>query len=262
MTMEGPYHSQRSFFASLRSFLSHFAFLKRRNADAYKDEVRIYSHSAIIYWWPVWLYAAFCWLATYVHHETMNPGGLKTVNVFPSPWLGLSFLGVLFFVVTFSNVKMRGFYALLVMMAVALLVIGVHAAVGLGRIFGAFHLLFVYMNEAFYAAMAIFMFGLWFAVVFGVDRLTYYRFRPGQVSEEHRYGQLHAAVNLPTDGMTVRRLATDFVRHDILGLSFLGYGTGDFICKPTTVSGHEPLVLENVIRLSRKFPRIEEMINK
>jgi len=193
----------------------------------------------------------------------MNPGGLKTVNVFPSPWLGLSFLGVFFFVVTFSNVKMRGFYALLVMMAVALLIIGVHAAVGLDRIFGAFHLLFVYMNEAFYATMAIFMFGLWFTVVFAVDRLTFYRFRPGQVSEEHKYGygQLHA-VNLPTDGMTVRRLASDFFRHEILGLSFLGYGTGDFICKPSTVSGHEPLVLENVIRLSRKFPRIEEMIGK
>jgi hypothetical protein len=260
MTMEGPYRGPHSF-SSLRSLLPRFPFLRRKNADAYKDEVRIYSHSAIIYWWPVWLYAAFCWFATYVHHEPMNPGGLKIVNVFPSPWLGLSFLGVFFFVVTFSNVRMRGFYALLVVMAAALMVIGVHAAVGLGRIFGAFHLLFVYMNEAFYAAMAIFMFGLWFAVVFGVDRLTYYRFKPGQVSEEHRYGQLND-VNLPTDGMTVRRLATDFFRHEILGLSFLGFGTGDFICKPSTTSGHEPLVLENVIRLSRKFPRIEEMINK
>lgn len=250
------------------SFFSPFPFLRfpsfwRRNSEAWKDEneIRVYSHSNIIYWWPVWAYSAFCWLATYVHHDQINPGGLKPVNVFPSPWLGISFLCVFFFVVTLSNVKLRGFYALLVIMAIALLIIGVHAVIGLDRIFGALHLLFVYMNEAFYAVTAVFMCGLWCGVVFGVDRMSYYRFTPGQVIEEHRFGQL-PGVNLPTDGMTVRRMATDFFRHQILGLSFLGFGTGDFICKPSTVSGHEPLVLENVIQLSRKFPRIETMIQK
>jgi hypothetical protein len=260
ITMD-TYQGKHSLLSPSKLFPRFSSFWRRTN-EAWEggNEIRIYSHSAIIYWWPVWLYAAFCWVATYVHHVSITPGD-KTVNVFPSPWLGLSFLCVFFFVVIFSNVKVQGFYALLVTMAIALLVIGIHAVIGLDRIFGAFHLLFIYMNEAFYAAMAIVMFALWFGIVYGVDRMTYYRFRPGLVSVEHRYGQ-STGVNLSTDGMTVRLMATDFFRHQILGLRFLGFGTGDFICKPSAVSGHEPLVLENVIHLAHKFRRIEDMVNK
>src|SRR5262249_44848755 len=108
------YQGKYSFLSPFKHLNRFSSFWRRTNeAWAGQNEIRIYSHSAIIYWWPVWLYAAFCWGATYVHHVSISPGG-KAVNVFPSPWLGFSFLCVFFFVVTFSNVKTQGFYALLV----------------------------------------------------------------------------------------------------------------------------------------------------
>src|SRR6266478_4302009 len=87
---------------------------ERNSKDS--DEVVIYAHSPILYWWPVWLYGAFCWAATALHHVSIDPSGQKAVTVFPSPWLGISYLCVLFFVVIFSNIKARGLYALLVVL--------------------------------------------------------------------------------------------------------------------------------------------------
>jgi hypothetical protein len=231
------------------------------NPRTIPDEIRIFAHSNILYWWPVWLYAAVCWIATWMHHIKIKPDGLKEVNVFPEPWLGFSFLCVFFFVVTFSNLKVRGIFAALVLLTATLVVVIVYFAGGLSEIFGALHLLYIYMNEAFYAAIATFLFTIWAIVVFGVDHLMYYRIKPGQLSVEHRIGQQHD-MDIPTVGMTVRRIVPDLFRHQILGLSFLGIGTGDLICRPSAISHHEPLVIENVIRLSRKFRDIENKINK
>jgi hypothetical protein len=247
----------------LHRLAASFTGLFRKRADAEpaaagESAILIYSHSGIIYWWPVWLYAAFCWAATALYNVEINPDGLRPVHVFRSPWLGISFLGVLFFVVTFSNMKTRGYHALLVLMSVVLVVVGVKELIGFGRVFDVFHLLVVYMNEAFYAAVFVFLFVLWGTVVFGVEHMTYYRFTRGQVAEINMMGHT-TGVGLDARNMIVQQLAGDFFRHNILGLSFLGLGTGDFICKPNT-PGAEPIVLENVVRLSRIFPRIEKMI--
>jgi hypothetical protein len=222
-----------------------------------EDVIRIYSHSNIIYWWPVWLYAAICWAATAFHHVDVNPDGLKAVKVFPSPWLGGSFLCVLFFVIVFSNIKTRGLHAVLVAMTLGLLAVAINWIIGLSRVFDAFNLLVIYMNEAFYGVTAVFLFILWLVVVFGVERLTYYRFTAGRVVEEHLF-QTGTGVAFDCRNMVVRRLAGDFFRHQILGLGLLGLGTGDFVCKPSA-PGTEPFILENVVFMSSKFPRIEKM---
>jgi hypothetical protein len=240
--------------------LGMLAWLLAKPETAAEDgEIRIYAHSSIIYWWPVWFYAAICWGATVADHIKFSPPGLKEVNIFPSPWLGMSFLCVLFFVIAFSNMKVRGFHALLVAMAVGLLAIGIHWLIGLDWVFGKLQLLFVFANEGFYGAVAVFMLFLWSIVVFGIDHMTYYRFTAGQVIEEQTLGHV-AGVAFDAGGMIVRPQASDFFRHKILGLAFLGLGTGDFICKPSA-SGADPLVLENVVQLSRKLPRIEKIIS-
>jgi hypothetical protein len=69
--------------------------------------VIIRTHSNLIYWWPVWLYAAFGWGVTWFQNVVIDPTGQKEVKVFPAPWLGLAFLGVLFFVLLFSNMPPR-----------------------------------------------------------------------------------------------------------------------------------------------------------
>lgn len=152
------------------------------------EEIVIYSHSPILYWWPVWLYAAFCFVVTYCWHEPINPGGLKDVNVFPHPWLGVSFVFVFFFVLTFSNLKMQGPAPVIVVMAIALLIIGAEVAFGLDWMLRKFRLLFIYANEAFYAAVGIYLFAFWFIVVFIVDRMRSHHFKVGQIIEKDPFG--------------------------------------------------------------------------
>jgi hypothetical protein len=222
------------------------------------NEVVIYAHSPILYWWPVWLYGAFCWAATAVHHVNIDPSGQKVVTVFPNPWLGISYICVLFFVVTFSNIKARGLYALLVVLLLGLLALGINWAIGLTRLFDAAQLLEIYMNQAFFAVTTVFLFSLWITVVFGVDRLSYHRFTVGQVVEEHVLGHV-PGVALDTRQMIVRRLPSDFFRHTILGLGLVGLGTGDLVCR-SSAAGIEPLILENVVRLSRRFKEIKRLV--
>jgi len=246
-------------FLSLLSAL--WSLIRKKNpaADDVK-ELRIYAHSTLLYWWPVWLYASFCWALTAVDHVLVDQPGLMPVKVFPSPWLGISFLCVLFFVITFTNVRTRGFQALYILMAVALLLGTAYFTVGLtplhsASLFSAIHRLAVYTNEAFYGVVAISMFALW-AVVFALDHLTYYRFEAGQVIEEHILGQSDRGGDLSAQGMVVRRKASDPFRHKILGLSIL-FDTGDFICRR---AGDDPLVIENVIGLSHKLQEIQKII--
>jgi len=229
---------------------------ERNSKDS--DEVVIYAHSPILYWWPVWLYGAFSWAATALHHVSIDPSGQKAVTVFPSPWLGISYLCVLFFVVIFSNIKARGLYALLVVLLLSLLALGINWAIGLTRLFDAAQLLEVYMNQAFFAVTTVFLFSLWITVVFGVDRLSYHRFTVGQVVEEHVLGHI-PGVALDTRQMIVRRLPSDFFRHTILGLGLVGLGTGDLVCRPNA-AGIEPLMLENVVRLSSRFKEIKRLV--
>src|SRR5262245_39818165 len=82
-------------------------------------DIRIIQHSNLIYWWPVWLYGYICALLTYfesigVAELASEPG--KVVLFHPSSWVGLSFMGVILFVIVFSNVKARGIYSLVVIM--------------------------------------------------------------------------------------------------------------------------------------------------
>jgi hypothetical protein len=102
-------------------------------------------------------------------------------------------------------------------MSIVLLAVGVNWLIGLGRVFDAFQLLVIYMNEAFYGAVAVFMFLLWVIVVFGIDRMTSYRFTPGTMVQVNIFGR-RIGVGLDSRNIHVQQLEGDFFRHDILGL--------------------------------------------
>jgi hypothetical protein len=239
----------------------------------------------------VWLYAGFCFLATVVHHTPFvpiesgqivliehgrivpiepgqvvpsDPGQMvpsapgltvKPVSVFPHAWLGSSFLLVLCFVIIFSNVKTRGFLAAFVVAAaVALLLVFInYNVIRLPALVAVLNLVKIYMNEAYYSVFACVLLSLWLTVVFGIDHMTRYRFTAAQVVEEHPFGHNRA---LPMVGMVVVQHQPDIFRHQVLGLGFL-LGTGDFIC---SVPGYDPLVIDNVVFLSRHLVSIKAMI--
>ncbi|KAB2913129.1 MAG: hypothetical protein F9K29_16850 [Hyphomicrobiaceae bacterium] len=225
------------------------------------QEVRIFQHSNLLYWWIVWFYGFICAGLTYMYGigikelaGTAAPD--KTVLYYPSPWLGTSFLALLVFVIMFTNIKARGVYSFVVLMLIGFAAGIIQYTLGWERVFTWMPLLRIHLNLAFYLTFSITLLAVWLIGIFLIDRFTYWRFVPGQFIEEHRLGQgLGQTYN--TEGMVIRRLPDDLFRHKILGLRFLGLGTGDLVVKPAHA---DAVQLDNVWHASKKQRAGERMI--
>lgn len=231
----------------------------KARSNAAPREVRLVAHSNLIYWWVVWLYGYVCALATYVNHIVV-PFGTKQIKFFPEAWLGLSYIAIVLFVVVFTNVRARVLHTFIIAAVLSLALIGIEWQWGLGSIFRFVPELKVQMNLAFYMVASTGLLIIWLIVIFGIDHLTYWRFAGGQVMERHRLGNAPGNV-YDTRGMLMRRLPDDLFRHKILGLGFLGLGTGDVVFKPS-VQGSEPFVIENVWRCSEQQRRVERLLTQ
>lgn len=220
-------------------------------------EVRLVAHSNMLYWWVVWLYGYICALATYVNHVVIPFGG-KQIKFFPEAWLGISYAAVVLFVIVFTNVRARVLHTFIIAAVLALSLIAIEWQWGLGSVFSFVPEIRVHMNLAFYMLMSTGLLIIWIIVVFGIDQLTYWRFGGGQVVERHRLGNAAGHV-YDTRGMLMRRSPDDFFRHKLLGLGFLGIGTGDVVFKPAA-AGSEPFLIENVWRSNEQQRRIERLL--
>lgn len=229
-------------------------------SESVTDALYVYQHSNLLYWWPVWVWGYACAALSYffgIGVRELASGEGKVILFYPEPWLGWSFISVVLFVVLFTNVRARGIYSF-VLLGIILLV-----GWGIPKIPGSDHvltnwlpLLRIHLNVAFYLTFSILLMLLWLFVVGVVDHFTWVRFSPGQVAEEHYFGQAVGHV-YNTEGMVVRRLPDDFFRHRLLGLRLAGLGTGDLLVRPTN---GEVLELHNVWRANGKLRRIEQMI--
>lgn len=232
----------------------------RRDGAHNNDRIALIAHSNVLYWWPVWLYAGFCWIVTGLSPKLINPTGLKEVKVFTEPWLGLSFLGVVFFVLLFSNIRLHNLQAGLGLSAIAVLLFVADRVGWLPHILGGARLLEVYMTQAFYGVTAVGMLMLWLIVVFLTDRLTKWKLRPGQLTKRDRLGgNDRQGEAIPTPQMRVRVRSNDPFRHFILGGRWLGFGTGDLVLIPHT-AGAETIVLENIVRLEQRMEDIQRLL--
>jgi hypothetical protein len=232
---------------------------KRLPGRAPQGEVRIYQHSNLLYWWAVWAYGFFCAGLTYLQGTPVPQLAAtadKAILFHASPWLGISFIALVLFVVIFTNVRARGVYSFVLILLAAALGWGVTRIPGIDTTMNWASLLRIHLNLAFYLTFSGLLLLVWLFVVVFIDHFTWWRFSPGQVIEEHRVGQATGhAYN--TEGMVVRRLPDDFFRHRILGLGIIGLGTGDFIVKPPHEDAFE---IHNVWKASRKQRGMEQMI--
>jgi hypothetical protein len=234
-----------------------------RRAPLQHGEVRIYQHSNLFYWWAVWAYGFFCAGVTFAQGIGIKelaagePGANGKVILFhQSPWLGISFIALVLFVIVFTNVRARGVYSFVLLAVVAGLGWGATHIPGIGTAMSWASLLRIHLNLAFYMTFSVLLMLIWLFVTIVIDHFTWWRFSPGQVIEEHRVGQATGhAYN--TEGMVVRRLPDDFFRHRILGLGMIGLGTGDFMVKPPYEDAFE---IHNVWRANIKQRTMERMV--
>ena len=154
--------------------------------------VRVYQHSNLLYWWPIWVWGYVCAGLTYL--QGIGVGELaasrdKTVLFHPSPWLGISFIGVMLFVAVFTNVRAARRLLVRPDPGRCGLVYWLVAHVpGIEHALGWLSLLRVYLNLAFYLTFSTLLLAIWVAIVGVADHFTWWRFSPSQVTEEHFMG--------------------------------------------------------------------------
>jgi hypothetical protein len=161
---------------------------RRWFASKGKGDLRIYQHSNLLYWWPIWVYGFVCAALTYVQGvgvSELASAEDKVVLFHPSPWLGISFIVLVLFVAVFTNVRARGVYSFMLILVAAGLFWAVLHIPGIHTAIGWLSLLRVHLNLAFYLTFSILLMSIWLFVIVFVDHFTWWRFSPGQVIEEH-----------------------------------------------------------------------------
>jgi hypothetical protein len=227
------------------------------------SEVRVYPHSLILYWWVVWVYGFFCALLTWAQGETFTIGGGKPLLIHPSPWVGVSFTMLLLFVVLATTVKARGVGSIILILLLGAAVAGTQFVMSIEGLFKTPPAILVHMNLAFYMMISSVLLVVWVVIIFGFDRLSYWRFRGAQIERVQRFASVVGRAPESYSVMHVRltRFSDDILDHKILGLGIVGLGTSDIEGKIAIFGGgNEVFRIENVWRATRTLRQIQAMM--
>jgi len=244
------------------------------------SEIRIYSHSTIFYWWPVWLLGFIMAAITFAEdsraaivpsgsvyddaqHAILLPAGSAHPGIGGSEIgdlsagsknLGVVFTLVLLLVVFITNTPLRGLWSAIAVLLVVVMTV-TFAWMGMwAGILANFGRISIHMNMGFYIFFSSLLFLLWAAVVFGFDRMHYWKFRPGQLTYESSFGGGQKSYD--TSGMLFEKLRDDPFRHWLLGM-----GSGDLMIA-TSGAQREQLQIPNVLFLDRILIRLQKMISE
>jgi len=152
--------------------------------------------------------------------------------------------------IIFTNVRLRGVNSVVALLAVAFVAVLLAWFGWWDTIAKLIPYLSVHINTGFYLVFSTALLTVWLLMFFVFDRLTYWRIRPGQMTEEHLIGG--GAESFDTNGLRFQKLSSDFFR------TALGLGVGDL--KATAAGGRE-IEIPNVIFVDRKVHAIEELIS-
>jgi len=233
---------------------------EQKSSQARPDSGRmiVYEHSDLLYWWVVWAYGLFCALLTWLSGKSMAISeGHRPVLMYPGAWMGLSFVTLVLFVLVFTTLRARGVKSLVLFLVIIVTGLVVQIYYGWDQVLSVVPLLLVYMNLAFYALFSTALLLAWLFATFISDRLSYYEFAPGSISKKVALSE--GSENFSSPQIQTTRLSDDIFVHRVLGLGFLGFGTGDIVVRFSTPgSGERVYALKNVWRAGR----VEREINR
>ena len=217
-----------------------------------REEIRLYSHSPLVYWWPVWLVGFI--LAGISHFEgTQVEIGENVRSVFyPSADLGVVFILTLFCVILITNVTVRGLASALVIVTAILVVVLISFFRLWDTLLYWFAGLNIYLNTGAYFWFATLMFLTWIITVFIVDHMKYWVIKPGQITQSYVLGT--ASRSWDTQNITIEKFRSDLFRHWILGM-----GSGDLRIE-TQGAHREEIFLPNVFFIGSKIEEIQNLI--
>jgi len=229
--------------------------------------LRIYTHSPILYWWPVWAVGFLMALWTVVddYHLLAVPAGTvvegnqviapegvvldpPSVHIARSRVPGEMFVFTLLFVVICSHLWMRGVWALFtaaVVAAVGFMASWLHWWGPLGHALGVLR---IYINLGGYVVLSTVLFIAWVLAVFVFDRRTYLIFQPGQVRVRDELGDAEKVFDTWT--VTFEKKPYDWFRW------LVGIGAGDIVLR---TGGAHPQIIElpNVVRVGKRLAAMQ-----
>jgi hypothetical protein len=212
------------------------------------QEINVYGHSTLLYWWPAWAFGFLSALLNAGQEQFLAtaPGAQ------PSSALGLSYLALLLLLIVFTNVRLRGINSVVALLSIAFITVLLAWLGWWDDIARLLPFLSVHMNTGFYLVFSSGLLIIWLLMFFVFDRLTFWRIRPGQMTEERFIGG--GAESFDTNGLRFQKLSSDLFR------SILGLGAGDL--KATMPGEHGAAIeLPNVMFVDRKVHAIEKLIS-
>ena len=225
--------------------------------SASKERLIVYQHSDLLYWWVVWLYGFFCAGITYFQGVRVTFME-KPIIMHPKPWVGITFVALTLFVLIFTNARARGVKSLVLFLVLLVIGLGIQLLGAWPEVLQFGGLLLVHMNLAFYVLFSGLLCLAWLFVIFVADRFTFWEFSPGAIAERKRFtegGSNYVAVQVQT-----ARQSDDIFVHKILGLGFLGFGTGDLDVRFSTPGGERNYHLRNVWAAGRTEREINRLV--
>jgi len=211
------------------------------------QQLNIYGHSNLLYWWPAWAFGfLFALLNAGQEQFLATAEGTR-----PSSALGLTYVAILLLLIVLTNVRLRGINSVVVLLTVAFIAVLLAWFGWWDDIAKVVPYLWVHMNTGFYLVFSTGLLIFWLMMFFVFDRLTYWRIRPGQMTEEHLIGG--GAESFDTHGLRFQKHRADFFR------VVLGLGAGDL--RATTPGGTGAAIeIPNVLFVDRKVHAIEKLI--
>ena len=211
-------------------------------------QVIVYGHSALFYWWPLWVAGYIVALLTWLHPgQAVIANKQETFHASRNVGVIYTLLLLLLIVITSTNVRgMKGVVIIVSLSFVALLFAYLQWWESILDLVGRNY---VYMNLGFYVFSSTVLFVVWIVTVVVVDHLSFWRFRPGQITHEYLGGIVDQSYD--TDNMTFLKRQDDLFRHWVIGL-----GSGDLHMQTMGGRGVEMNVL-NVLRVGEKLVEIQ-----
>jgi hypothetical protein len=215
--------------------------------------IRIYSHSSLLFWWPVWVVGYVMAGLTYLHGQEQHESTGRMLEwVHPGNNLGVIYFLTLFLIIMITNFSVRGLASGMVIMGAALLTV-VLAYVGWwDEVFRWFEHLTIHLTMGAYFWFSSLMFITWFLTVFVFDRLSYWEVTPGQLTHKMLFGTGSNSYN--AQGMGLEKHRDDIFRHWLLG-----FGSGDMKIR-TSGATREQIDLLNVLFIGSKVAAMQRLI--
>ena len=215
-------------------------------------QVFVYGYSALFYWWPLWAAGSVMALLTWWHHDQAVVG-LKREWFYPNQNLGVIFTLLLVVLTVVTSTRIKGMKAALIIAAGAFCT---HLFVHLNwweAILGWLGHQSISLSFGFYFFYSTLLCLAWVISVFVIDHLSFWRFRPGQITHKYLGGIVENSYDTDNMTFTLNR-QDDFFRH-----WFIGFGSGDLHMQTMGGQGMK-LGVENVLFVGAKMFKIQRLI--